>query len=55
VTRAVDTQETFVLRVDAAQHAAEVERFTRFVLRGRGPRDCWLWTGAIADDGNGRF
>jgi len=44
-----------VLRVDATVHAAEVARFTRFVVRGPGPRDCWLWVGAIADDGYGRF
>jgi hypothetical protein len=44
-----------VLRVDAAQHREEVARFTRFVVRGPGPTDCWLWTGAIADDGYGRF
>jgi hypothetical protein len=53
--RAAEAQETFVLRVDAAQHAAEVARFIRFVVRGPGPRDCWLWTGAITDDGYGRF
>jgi len=40
-----------VLRVDAAVHAVEVAHFARFVVRGPGPRDCWLWVGAIADDG----
>jgi len=38
-----------VLRVDATVHAAEVARFTRFVVRRPGRRDCWLWVGAIAD------
>ncbi len=46
---------TEALHVDADVHAAEVARFTRFVVRGPGPRDCWLWVGAIADDGYGRF
>jgi len=45
--------ETSVLRVDAAVHAVEVARFARFVVRGPGPRDCWLLVGAIADDGYG--
>lgn len=44
-----------VLAVDPGVHAAEVARFTRFVVHGPGPRDCWLWVGAIADDGYGRF
>ena len=54
-TRTVAPQGGYVLRVDAAQHTAEVARFTRFVVRGPGSADCWLWTGAIADDGYGRF
>lgn len=36
-------------------HPGEVERFWRFVRRGPAERDCWLWVGAIADDGYGRF
>ncbi len=44
-----------MLRVDATVHAAEVARVTRFVVRGPDLRDCWLWVGAIADDGYGRF
>lgn len=35
--------------------AATLHRFERKVLRGPEPRDCWFWTGAIADDGYGRF
>lgn len=31
------------------------ERFWVTVLKGLGEGDCWLWTGAIADDGHGRF
>jgi len=53
--RAEPLPETMVLRVDATVHAAEVARFTRFVVRRPGPRDCWLWVGAIADDGYGRL
>jgi len=44
-----------VLRVDRVEHAGEVERFWAKVVRGPGERDCWIWTGAIADDGYGRF
>lgn len=33
----------------------EAERFWQFVLKGPAAGDCWLWTGAIADDGYGRF
>lgn len=33
----------------------EATRFWAHVVRGPGERDCWLWTGAIADDGYGRF
>jgi len=43
------------LRVDPVEHAAEVERFWAKVVQGPGERDCWIWTGAIADDGYGRF
>ena len=43
------------LWVDAVAHATELERFWAKVVRGPGERDCWIWTGAIADDGYGRF
>jgi len=43
--------ETAVLRLDATVHAVEVARVIRFVVRGPGLRDCWLWVGVIADDG----
>jgi hypothetical protein len=33
----------------------EVERFWSFVVKGPEPDDCWFWTGAISDDGYGRF
>lgn len=35
--------------------AADRQRFAQHVLRGPRPADCWLWLGAIADDGYGRF
>lgn len=34
---------------------AATDRFWSKVLKGPGPGDCWLWTGAVADDGYGRF
>ena len=34
---------------------AEQDRFWSHVVRGPGTRDCWIWTGAIADDGYGRW
>jgi hypothetical protein len=43
------------LSVDPREHAAELERFWVKVVRGPGDRDCWIWAGAIADDGYGRF
>ena len=43
------------LTVDHVQHVAEIARFDRFIVRGPGERDCWIWTGAIGDDGYGRF
>lgn len=33
----------------------EQQRFWSKVLKGPGPADCWVWTGAIGDDGYGRF
>jgi hypothetical protein len=33
----------------------EVARFWRHVVKGPGERDCWIWVGAIGDDGYGRF
>lgn len=33
----------------------DLDRFWRRVVRGPGERSCWIWTGAIADDGYGRF
>lgn len=35
--------------------AADEARSWRAVVKGPGRRDCWLWTGAIAEDGYGRF
>ncbi|NKY88909.1 hypothetical protein HGA07_25240 [Nocardia veterana] len=35
--------------------AAEIARFEAKVVRGPAPDDCWIWTGAIGDDGYGRF
>ncbi|MGJ9414409.1 hypothetical protein ACHAAC_17045 [Aeromicrobium sp. CF4.19] len=34
---------------------AEAVRYWQHVVKGPGERDCWIWVGAIADDGYGRF
>lgn len=31
------------------------ERFDSFVIKGEQPHHCWLWVGAVGDDGYGRF
>lgn len=33
----------------------ETERFWLYIVKGPAPEDCGLWTGAISDDGYGRF
>lgn len=33
----------------------ESARFWEKVIKGPGPSACWIWTGAIGDDGYGRF
>ena len=33
----------------------EEKRFWEKVIKGSGPSACWIWTGAIGDDGYGRF
>ncbi len=33
----------------------EIGRFWSHVVRGPREVDCWIWTGAIGDDGYGRF
>lgn len=43
------------LDVDPQRDHEEVRRFWAHVVKGPGAGDCWLWTGAIADDGYGRF
>lgn len=42
------------LAVDPECDIAEVARFFSRVVAGPGRQDCWLWTGAIGDDGYGR-
>lgn len=44
-----------MLRVDLVGDSAELEAFERQVVRGPGPDDCALWTGAIGGDGYGRL
>jgi len=34
---------------------SEHDRFWGYVVKGPAPDDCWLWTGAVSDDGYGRF
>jgi hypothetical protein len=38
-----------------AMLATEAERFWSHVVKGPMPTDCWIWTGAITDDGCSRF
>ena len=33
----------------------EEKRFWEKVIKGPGPSACWIWVGAIGDDGYGRF
>lgn len=33
----------------------EKERFFSHVIKGSAPESCWIWTGAISDDGYGIF
>lgn len=35
--------------------AADVERLWKHVVKGPDVDDCWIWTGAVGDDGYGRF
>lgn len=35
--------------------AREIVRFESKIVRGPGPDDCWIWSGALGDDGYGRF
>jgi len=42
------------LAVNPERDMAEVARFFSRVVAGPGRQDCWLWTGAIGDDGYGR-
>lgn len=44
----------FELRVDPRAHAREIERFWAKVVRGPGAA-CWVWIGAVGDDGYGSF
>ena len=34
---------------------SEHDRFWGYVVKGPAADDCWLWTGAVSDDGYGRF
>lgn len=34
---------------------SEADRFWSHVVKGPDATDCWIWTGAISDDGYGRF
>jgi hypothetical protein len=41
--------------VSRSPYASIEDRFFSHVVKGPGPDDCWIWTGAIGDDGYGRF
>lgn len=34
---------------------SDAERFWPYVVKGPDDADCWIWTGAVGDDGYGRF
>ena len=36
-------------------HLSDAERFDSYVLRGPRENSCWIWLGAVSDDGYGRF
>ncbi len=38
-----------------ASKRADIDRLWTYVVKGPEPDDCWIWTGAIGDDGYGRF
>lgn len=48
------TGEAKDLGLQRARGSAE-HRFWSKVIRGPRPEQCWIWVGAIADDGYGRF
>lgn len=35
--------------------SGEIDRFWSHVVKGPRETDCWIWTGALSDDGYGRF
>lgn len=35
--------------------ASDTDRFWQYVVKGPHTDDCWIWTGAVGDDGYGRF
>lgn len=37
------------------QRRTGIDRFWEKVITGPRPQDCWIWVGAIANDGYGRF
>lgn len=39
----------------SGDRAADVERLWKYVVKGPDADDCWIWTGAVGDDGYGRF
>jgi hypothetical protein len=43
------------LRVDPVAHADEILRFQQRVVMGPLDRDCFVWAGAISDDGYGVY
>lgn len=36
-------------------HLSDADRFASYVLHGPRADSCWIWLGAISDDGYGRF
>jgi hypothetical protein len=43
------------LRVDPTEHRDEIARFRSRIVAGSLVTDCWVWAGALSDDGYGVF
>jgi hypothetical protein len=41
------------LRVDPTEHRDEIARFRSRIVAGPLVTDCWVWAGALSDDGYG--
>ncbi|GAA2429176.1 hypothetical protein GCM10009856_44970 [Mycolicibacterium llatzerense] len=54
-TRPRGRSQPLPLRVDPIEHAEEIARFRSRIVAGPLDSDCWVWSGALSDDGYGVF